>query len=70
MDNEMRAIFGEMHEARPDATYQQLATAYGILFDKTQLLTGGPTENVNQRGAMVIKIVEADGPDRHDSESA
>ena len=39
----------EMGLTVSDATFQQLATAFGILFDKVQLLEGGPTENINQR---------------------
>ena len=49
IEHEMRAIFGAMGASRDDATYQQLGTVFGILTDKRQLLTGGPTENINQR---------------------
>lgn len=47
IDTEIRAIFGEMPNARPDADYRALGTVAGILVDKMQLLTGGATENVS-----------------------
>lgn len=46
-------ILAEMGLSVSEATFQQLATAFGILFDKLQLLRGGPTENINQR-VMVL----------------
>lgn len=46
LENEMRAALGEMEEARSEATYRELATSFGIMFDKYQLLRGGPTANV------------------------
>ena len=57
-DNEIRAILTEMDITRQDATYQQMGVVLGIIFDKTQLLTGGPTENVNQR--HVLKWIDVD----------
>ncbi len=44
MQSEVVAILGAMPTKRGDATYSQLATAYGILFDKIRLLDGLPTE--------------------------
>jgi len=32
-----------------DAPLRETATAFGIVFDKRQLLTGGATENINQQ---------------------
>lgn len=44
LENELRAIFQEMPEARGDASYKDLGTVAGILFDKKQLIDGKPTE--------------------------
>jgi transposase-like protein len=55
IEEEMTAILKAMQEARPDAYYTHLATAFGIMFDKRQLLTGGSTENVNQQTVTYIK---------------
>jgi len=41
--NEIDYIFGAMPNARPDASYRDLGTVAGILFDKLQLLEGKPT---------------------------
>lgn len=60
IETELNAIFGEMPDARPDASYQQLGTVAGILFDKRQLLTGGPTENINMHALKVIEVVRPD----------
>jgi len=49
IDTEIRGIFGEMPNARKDAPYNHLAIAFGILADKLQLLTGGPTERTEFR---------------------
>ena len=49
MENEIREIFARMGIEREEATYRELGTVMGIIFDKMQLLTGGPTENINQR---------------------
>lgn len=38
-------LLGQMKETYEEASFQQLATAFGILTDKHQLLTGNPTEN-------------------------
>lgn len=58
IQDEMNAILAEMVDAREDAAYHHLATAFGILFDKHQLLTGGPTANENRK---IVKYVFADG---------
>lgn len=39
-------ILREMKDARPDADYRALATAFGIMIDKFQLLSGEATERV------------------------
>lgn len=49
IDAEMAAILNEMQYKREEAFYNQLGTVFGILFDKKQLLSGGPTSNQNQR---------------------
>ena len=58
IEDEMWAIIGQMAFTREGATYQQLGTVFGIMFDKMQLLTGGPTENINQR-VMVLNFGDA-----------
>ena len=55
--NELGAIFNEMQHAREGASYRDLSTAVGILTDKLQILTGGPTANENQR--VIIEYVES-----------
>jgi transposase-like protein len=50
---ELEAILSEMGHTRQDAPYNQLATAFGIMFDKLQLLRGGATANINQRVAVL-----------------
>lgn len=57
---EIAAAFKEMNEARPGASYRDLATAVGILTDKLQLLTGEPTENSNTRIVIEYADVEID----------
>ena len=47
--DEIEAALGEMVSARADASYKDLGTVVGILFDKLQLLNGEPTQNTNQR---------------------
>lgn len=49
IDGEIAAIFDEMGYKRPDASYRDLGIVYGVLQDKRQLLTGGPTANENRR---------------------
>lgn len=46
LDKELDGIFGELPDARLDASYRDLATAAGIFIDKKQLLEGGPTERL------------------------
>lgn len=46
IESEIQLIFGEMPNARETASYSQLATAFGILFDKLSLLRGLPTQHV------------------------
>ena len=47
--DEIQAAFQEMGSARADASYRDLGTVLGILFDKLQLLNGDSTANTNQR---------------------
>lgn len=44
IDDEIRAAFSEMHNARSDASYRDLVIGAATLLDKKQLLTGEPTE--------------------------
>ena len=41
--NELEAIFGELPNARPGASFRDLGTVAGIFIDKLQLLEGKPT---------------------------
>ena len=43
IEDEIRAGFKEMNSARQDASYRDIGTVIGILFDKAQLLRGKPT---------------------------
>lgn len=56
IEDEMTAILGEMGVTRQDASYSQLGTVFGILTDKRQLLTGGPTDNQNRQ--VLIKYAD------------
>lgn len=47
--DEIDAALNEMGMARQDASYRDLVTGVGILFDKLQLLNGDSTANTNQR---------------------
>lgn len=62
LDHIGRLLLDEMESAIPDAPLRELATAYGITFDKHQLLTGGPTDNMNQS----IRFVWATDENRND----
>lgn len=46
IDDELSAIFKEMHVKREDADYRALGTVAGILMDKKLLLEGKPTERI------------------------
>ena len=52
IDTEIAAIFKEMEFKRDTAHYKELGIVFGILQDKKQLLTGGPTENINQQHVL------------------
>lgn len=64
IDTEIRAIFGDMPSARANAPYNHLAIAFGILADKLQLLSGGPTQRTevsdtsNARELITSRISE------------
>lgn len=47
IDAELKAIVRDMPAARADATYRELGTVFGVLFDKARLLDGLPTEIVS-----------------------
>lgn len=44
---ELGAILGEMPNARSEASFRDLAVAFGIMTDKLQLLTGEPTDRTD-----------------------
>jgi transposase-like protein len=44
IQSELQNIFQQMSKKRPDASYKDLVTGAGILIDKLQILSGGPTE--------------------------
>jgi len=50
LENELRGILGDMPSARLDASYRDLGTVAGILFDKLQLVSGKPTEIIDDSG--------------------
>lgn len=47
LNDELAAIFTAMPGARKDASYRDLGTVAGILFDKRQLIEGKPTSIVD-----------------------
>jgi len=53
---EISAILQEMTKARGDASYRDLGTVLGIIFDKLQLMNGDSTANTNQR--IVIEYAD------------
>lgn len=66
IEGELNKAIHAMDDARPDASYRDLATATGILVDKLQLLTGQATsrEEVTSR----VKVIDY-GFDTNDDES-
>jgi transposase-like protein len=50
LKREIEGALGDMPNARQDASYRDLGTVTGILIDKLQLLTGKPTEIVDDSG--------------------
>lgn len=46
IEAELIGIFGDLPDARLDASYRDIGTVMGILLDKRQLLTGGATKRV------------------------
>lgn len=56
LKDEIQAALTEMGSARIDASYRDLGTVLGILFDKLQLLNGDSTANTNQR--IIIEYVD------------
>jgi len=49
IESEIYHALGEMGKKRIDAEYRELATAFGIMVDKLQLLTGEPTQRNDTR---------------------
>jgi hypothetical protein len=58
INSELDAIFAAMATVRPEATYRDLGTVAGILFDKKQLIEGKPTEIVD--GTLLTDEARAD----------
>ena len=56
--DELHSILAAMGTTRKDASYRDLATAFGIFTDKLQLLTGEPTGNSKVR--IEIEYADAD----------
>lgn len=60
--DELSAIAGEFDNTRQDANYRELATAFGILVDKLQLLEDNPTQIIggakNSPLSIVVKYAE------------
>lgn len=52
IQGEIRSILDAMNIRRDSATYRELATAFGIMVDKRQLLIGEPTVRTEEVGAL------------------
>lgn len=53
---ELAGILGDMPSARQDAGYKDLATAFGIMLDKLQLLENKPTQINEERHSGNITL--------------
>lgn len=56
INDELDSILDAFTGVRPDASYRDLATSFGIMVDKLQLLTGKPTGRVDNTGKMQLSI--------------
>jgi len=61
IEAELESILASMQAAREKADYKTLAVAFGILFDKYQLIRGAPT-------SRSARVTEADLKDKSDDE--
>ena len=66
IEDEALKALEQMGVTRVEAEYRELATAFGIMFDKLQLLQGKPTEinevNVtDQRNRIMARLAEQSG---------
>lgn len=59
LDQEMDAIFEQMKTTRAKANYQQLATAFAIMFDKRQLVLNKPTAIQGDWRSQAIEDIKA-----------
>lgn len=53
IDDELDAALAAMGDKRPEATYRDIGTVFGILIDKRQILTGGLTD----KGEVLIRVL-------------
>jgi len=67
--NELQGILNEMPNARADAGYRELATAFGIMVDKLQLLSGEPTERSEHWMTVNADVLNAARRRRQESKS-
>jgi len=73
---EVAAALADMDAKREQAAYKDLGIVTGILIDKLQLLSGEPTENiqqtisVNRQGVSTVHSEAASGPDASDYRAA
>lgn len=54
-------ILHAMESKMPDASFKELATAYGIITDKSVLLDGGATQRIEVSGVETDKLAELAG---------
>jgi hypothetical protein len=61
IQNELKAIIPQMSATRKQAEYKDLVRAFGIMFDKLQLLEGKPTTradvNVNDARERLARLI-------------
>lgn len=58
IEEELNAIFNEMVSKREDASYRDLGTVAGILFDKKQLIEEKPTERIAHEHSGELTVTE------------
>lgn len=65
--SELAAIFDRMAVTRDEASYRDLGTVAGILFDKSQLLEDKPTEHTKVSGAIQQTSINIPAENAHDA---
>ncbi len=58
IEKELNAIFRDMKVKREDASYRDLGTVAGILFDKKQLIEEKPTERIAHEHSGTLTVDE------------